>query len=268
MKLELVLLDGSDRRYPLNEGAEITVGSAAQSTLRLTSLDVSRSHALLVRQQGRVTVLDLGSTNGTFVNGKRVKERELLPGDVIRFSSVLAQLMPPAAPEPECPPPAPRPARGRPRTPDPPSPTSDHLPATLQESLIWLLTRWAAADGTAYMALVEWLVRQRGLRAAAVLQAEAGEIIVEAAHGAIHEVLDDASCEALVKTPREAGPAVEIVQLALGGSEVLAVRCRLLPWLLLVPCAARPEVAEVELYAKLLALARRLDGGQPPPTRA
>lgn len=50
---------------------------------------VSRKHALLTRSGGTVTVADLGSTNGTYVNGVRVSmETALRPGDRVQFGSV------------------------------------------------------------------------------------------------------------------------------------------------------------------------------------
>ena len=56
-------------------------------------LDVSGRHAAVFRQGGRWMVRDLGSTNGTWVNGARLKgDRELFPGDVLRFGSTGPQL--------------------------------------------------------------------------------------------------------------------------------------------------------------------------------
>ena len=84
--LELILLDSSGRRFPLEEGTELMVGVASHCSVRLCAPDVSRAHALLTSRNGRTIVLDLGSTNGTFVNGKRIKETELAAGDLLRFS--------------------------------------------------------------------------------------------------------------------------------------------------------------------------------------
>ncbi len=66
-------------------GVEITMGRSPACTLALPSAQASRHHAT-VRALGRVVVLvDLGSTNGTYVNGIRlVGERVLEPGDRIQ----------------------------------------------------------------------------------------------------------------------------------------------------------------------------------------
>ena len=56
-------------------------------------LDVSGRHAAVFRQEGRWMVRDLGSSNGTWVNGARLKgDRALAPGDVLRFGSTGPQL--------------------------------------------------------------------------------------------------------------------------------------------------------------------------------
>src|SRR3954466_3983497 len=57
------------------------VGRSPETHLRLDEEGVSRETAELVVEGGRVTVRDLGSTNGTLVNGARVDKRELRDGD-------------------------------------------------------------------------------------------------------------------------------------------------------------------------------------------
>jgi len=68
---------------PLDE-TRISVGRDATNRLCLASIWVSRRHCLIERQAGRVTISDLGSHNGTFVNGVPVKERVLEHGDQLR----------------------------------------------------------------------------------------------------------------------------------------------------------------------------------------
>ena len=49
---------------------------------------ISRGHARLTREVGGLVVTDLGSSNGTFVNGQRLyAPTQLVPGDVIQFGS-------------------------------------------------------------------------------------------------------------------------------------------------------------------------------------
>lgn len=258
--LELVLLDGTERRFPLEESAELMVGVAANCTVRLTAVDVSRAHALITCQRGKVVVLDLGSTNGTFVNGRRIKEAELHAGDFIRFSSVMAQLAPPGDPT--------RIARetsavGEPQeaseTGERRQPTSDRLPMILQESIAWLLGRWADPGEAALPALVEWLVQQRGHRGAAVLEAVGGEVLLAATHGDVVDLLEDSGVRRLVLDPAARAEPFEAVEIRPERSKALAVKATALPWLLVVPSTGKPESTELGLYVRLLAVACRLD---------
>ena len=64
-----------------------SVGRDATNSLCLASMWVSRRHCLIERQGARVTISDLGSHNGTFVNGVPVKERVLAHGDQVRVGT-------------------------------------------------------------------------------------------------------------------------------------------------------------------------------------
>jgi hypothetical protein len=76
----LVLADGTRVRLA-NE--LVTIGRAAECAVRLTDTSVSRRHAEVRPSGDGWTVFDLGSTNGTKVNGAVVTERVLRDGDVI-----------------------------------------------------------------------------------------------------------------------------------------------------------------------------------------
>lgn len=65
----------------------VTVGRLPESTLSLVDPNVSRRHAEIRPRGPGYVVVDLGSTNGTKVNGSRVTERTLADGDVITFGS-------------------------------------------------------------------------------------------------------------------------------------------------------------------------------------
>ncbi|MGD1147782.1 MAG: FHA domain-containing protein [Thermoanaerobaculaceae bacterium] len=263
--LELILLDGSGRRFSLEQGTELMVGVASHCSVRLSALDVSRTHALLTSRDGNTIVLDLGSTNGTFVNGKRIKEAELAAGDLLRFSSVIAQVLPPGSDSD---------GAGRTMATTPPeaqpqpdgqgvaSPTSDKTPVLVHESMGWLLARWGAKGHSAQEELVEWLVSQRGHRGAAVLEKVQGAITVVAAEGDIGQVLEDADCEQLFRGTVDATASPEEIITTIGGRTVVAMRAPGLPWLLLVPGPAMPDFGELSLMAPLLAVARRLDLGR------
>jgi hypothetical protein len=59
------------------------VGRGDEADVQLLDPAVSRSHAVIDVDDGHATVRDLGSTNGTYVNGKRVATATLMPGDVV-----------------------------------------------------------------------------------------------------------------------------------------------------------------------------------------
>jgi pSer/pThr/pTyr-binding forkhead associated (FHA) protein len=71
----------------LSEG-RLLVGRAAEADLYLPDRSVSREHAELVIKKSRVTVRDLSSRNGTYVNDVRVEESAVLLRQRLRFGSV------------------------------------------------------------------------------------------------------------------------------------------------------------------------------------
>lgn len=71
----------------------MTVGRAPESTLRLDESGISRAHARLMPSEEGVQVEDLGSTNGTFVNGKRVLHAVARAGDEIGFDTLRFRLL-------------------------------------------------------------------------------------------------------------------------------------------------------------------------------
>ena len=72
----------------LEEGVTI-VGRHDECHLKIKSSQVSRQHCHLFEKKGLLLVKDLGSANGTYVNGKRVKEQQVLePGDELTIGDV------------------------------------------------------------------------------------------------------------------------------------------------------------------------------------
>jgi len=69
---------------PLREG-RVLIGRSTSADICLPSSLVSRNHAAIVKTAGFVKVEDLGSTNGTYVGGRRVTECRLEPGDVVNL---------------------------------------------------------------------------------------------------------------------------------------------------------------------------------------
>ena len=69
--------------FPL-EGDQLTIGRDASNGVAINDSEVSRKHSRLSFQGGKYVVEDLGSTNGTFVNGQRLAGPVVLkPGDVV-----------------------------------------------------------------------------------------------------------------------------------------------------------------------------------------
>lgn len=86
----LFVIRGNDQgtRYEL-ENDRIDVGRDATSTLQLHDLEVSRHHAEIVRRDRYWVVRDLGSSNGTFVNGTSVGEQRLSSGDQVQMGKTV-----------------------------------------------------------------------------------------------------------------------------------------------------------------------------------
>jgi pSer/pThr/pTyr-binding forkhead associated (FHA) protein len=93
-----VLVDETGREHPLRPGTTVV---GREGDLQIQDAKVSRRHAEIVSAEGRLTLQDLGSTNGTHVGGDRVEvgaARELQPGDTVSFGGVKMRLEAPGAP--------------------------------------------------------------------------------------------------------------------------------------------------------------------------
>lgn len=82
---------GFGRSYPLL--GPTVVGRAPECALHLDASGLSRQHARLIPAGDGVQVEDMGSTNGTFINGKRVQRGVAAPGDEIGFDTLRFRLM-------------------------------------------------------------------------------------------------------------------------------------------------------------------------------
>ncbi len=86
MEPKLAAVAGPRQGTVISLGAVRTsVGRDATNELCLESMWVSRRHCVIERRGAGVTITDLGSHNGTFVNGVPVKQRTLLHGDQVRI---------------------------------------------------------------------------------------------------------------------------------------------------------------------------------------
>ena len=71
-----------------------TVGRDMECSLRIDGGGVSRRHARFIWEHGRFAVVDLNSKNGTFVNGVRVPQAALEPGDVVTLGDAALRFEP------------------------------------------------------------------------------------------------------------------------------------------------------------------------------
>jgi transcriptional regulator with PAS, ATPase and Fis domain len=86
--VDVVVVEGRDRGKRATVTAGVArVGTAPNNALPLTDPTVSRVHCELVVGAERVTLRDVGSTNGTFVDGLRVREVDLPSGTLVRAGS-------------------------------------------------------------------------------------------------------------------------------------------------------------------------------------
>jgi pSer/pThr/pTyr-binding forkhead associated (FHA) protein len=75
------------REFPLGPGANYA-GRGYKNDIKIEDPSVSNAHAQIIVEQGRVIIKDLGSMNGTFINGAPVQEAELHAGESLRLGAV------------------------------------------------------------------------------------------------------------------------------------------------------------------------------------
>ena len=80
------LISGDGRQYAVAMG-QTTIGRGEQAQIRLPDVGISRRHARVDYDGTQVLVTDLGSTNGTMVNGQRITTVAIRPGDVIQLGT-------------------------------------------------------------------------------------------------------------------------------------------------------------------------------------
>src|SRR4051812_42300191 len=123
MAFEVVVTEkgGAGRRLEL-ESHDITVGRAEENDVCLPRRNVSKKHTGIALEGGAIVVRDLASTNGTWVNGRKLEAPQSVgPSDRICIgdftltveASALALALPAAAEAPAAAPPAPAPAPAR-----------------------------------------------------------------------------------------------------------------------------------------------------------
>ena len=79
--------------FPLRPHREIIIGRSSDLDMVLVEDMVSRKHAKITTDDTVVTIQDLGSTNGTFVNGEKISKAELKEGDRILIGTSIIKLV-------------------------------------------------------------------------------------------------------------------------------------------------------------------------------
>lgn len=78
---------GARKEFDIGDVPRI-IGRSPEADIQIPVSDVSRSHCEIVVSGKKVVIRDLGSSNGTFVNDRKIKETSLKAGDLIRVGPV------------------------------------------------------------------------------------------------------------------------------------------------------------------------------------
>src|SRR6185436_15170871 len=88
------VLDGAENGRRIRVAGQLTVGRDDDAGLLLDDPEISRAHATLVPADGGLEIRDLGSLNGTWVNGERISSPTVLaPGDVVKVGTTRIEVL-------------------------------------------------------------------------------------------------------------------------------------------------------------------------------
>jgi hypothetical protein len=93
-KMELVVVSGPDqgKRISLDGEKRYYIGRKSTNHLVLSDINASREHAALEWRDGELYLIDLGSRNGTYINGVRIDQQRLVSGDQFLIGENLFQV--------------------------------------------------------------------------------------------------------------------------------------------------------------------------------
>src|SRR5689334_3718379 len=90
----LVVLDGTERGRRIEVDRRMTLGRGDDAGVFIDDPEVSRAHAVAATTPDGLELTDLGSLNGTWVNGERISRSVILaPGDVIRVGATQIEVL-------------------------------------------------------------------------------------------------------------------------------------------------------------------------------
>jgi pSer/pThr/pTyr-binding forkhead associated (FHA) protein len=95
MPIRLICIDKALKNGPgyLTAGGSYRVGRSSRCAFIVSDLSVSRIHAVITACDNRLLVKDMGSRNGTFVDGVRIEEAEIQAGQLVRFGNIRFQFI-------------------------------------------------------------------------------------------------------------------------------------------------------------------------------
>jgi pSer/pThr/pTyr-binding forkhead associated (FHA) protein len=100
--VELFVVQGPDRGRSFPLGPQSVIGRDPTSAINLTDEEVSRRHAIIMLGEGRCTIEDLGSSNGTYLGDEAVEgEAEMAAGARIGVGQTVMELRETRGEDPE-----------------------------------------------------------------------------------------------------------------------------------------------------------------------
>lgn len=96
----VVLSDGQAGKSCEITAEKVTIGRVEENSFQIPEASVSSHHCEVFLRGNDVVVKDLNSTNGSFINGEKIAEAVLKPGQTLRLGQIDLKLDTPAAPAP------------------------------------------------------------------------------------------------------------------------------------------------------------------------
>lgn len=87
----LLNIEGRTVTFPIQKSL-VTLGRHETNDICLSEITVTGKHAIIKVHHNEISIEDLGSTNGTFVNGERIRKCILKPGDKITLGNIVLTL--------------------------------------------------------------------------------------------------------------------------------------------------------------------------------